>query len=331
VSKQSLLESIAGGFCGEILLQLKRLKVLSELKQWRASGELAKKLHCDPFVLGVLLEFLSENSEVIARSTHGKYKTGLNSRKMMELGFCLEKFVGAYGPATRNVRGVLLQGSVIGKILDEQALASAYAELGIVKNPVIPEAVERNGIRCLLDLACGTSSLLIELGLRNPAFRGYGIDSNPAMCRISKSRLRALKLNRRVEIRQGDACNIQAYLKPREIREIEAVHGRSLLNEFFGRGSEGAVRLLQNLRLALPGRVAWFVDYYGRLGSRSRPNRRFLYTSLQDVAQLLSGQGIPPPDQRTWRKIYEGAGCRLIEARAFRDESISWFIHTVRL
>jgi hypothetical protein len=330
VSKRSFLEAIAGNYCTAILLQLKRHKILSELKEWRTAEELAKKLHFDPFVLGVLLEFVAGNSEIIARSKNGKFKCVLNRRKMLESGFCLEKFVGAYGVAVRNIEGVL-GGSPGGKVVDRLALASAYAELGVIRSPVIAGAVERNRISCLLDLACGTSSFLIELGLQNPAFRGYGIDSNPAMCRISKSRLRALKLSRRVQIRQGDARNIQACLKSREMREIEAVHGKSLLNEFFARGSEGAVRVLRNLSLALPGRVAWFVDYYGRLGSGARTNRRFLYASLQDIAQLLSGQGIPPPDDRAWRKIYAQAGCRLLEARAFHEESISWFIHTVRL
>lgn len=329
--KQRLLESIAGAYTAEILLQLKRLKILSELGKWQTAREVSKKLLCDPSIVRILLEFLSQNSAVIQRSPVGKYRISPGSGNMSEVEFCLEKFMGAYGPALRNVQAMAGSQGVVRKTLDERALASAFGGLGIISTPVIPDLIERQGIRCVLDLACGPSSLLMELGSRNKDFRGYGVDSSSAMCRIAKSRIRCLKLGNRIRIRKGDARDIEHCLTAAEIREVEGVHARSLLNEFFRRGNREVVMLLRGLRRVLPGRIAWFVDYYGRLGWDLPVSREFLYTSMHDVLQAVSGQGIPPPDLRRWKHIYSDSGCRLLNALEFKSDGIRWFIHNVRL
>jgi SAM-dependent methyltransferase len=329
--KQSLLGSIAGAYTAEILLQLKRLKILSELKRWQTANEISKKFACDPSILGILLEFLSQNSVVIQRSQGGSYRINPRSGNMSEVTFCLEKFMGAYGRTLRNIGTILRSQGAVRKILDERALASAFGDLGIIATPVIPDVMARQGIRCVLDLACGPGSLLIELGSRNKKFRGYGVDSSSAMCRIAKSRIHRLKFSNRICIRRGDARNIEHCFAAAEIREIEAVHARSLLNEFFRGGSREVVRLLRGLRRVLPGRIAWFVDYYGRLGWDLPVNRELLYTSLHDVVQSVSRQGIPPPDVRAWKRIYADSGCKLLEALEFKSDGIHWFIHNVRL
>ena len=145
-----------------------------------------------------------------------------------------------------------------------------------------------------------------------------------------KSRIHRLKFSDRICIRRGDARNIERCLAAAEIREIEAVHARSLLNEFFREGSREVVRLLRGLRRVLPRRIAWFVDYYGRLGWDLPVNRELLYTSLHDVVQIASRKGIPPPDLRAWRRIYADSGCELLEALQFKSDGIRWFIHNVR-
>jgi SAM-dependent methyltransferase len=64
-----------------------------------------------------------------------------------------------------------------------------------------------------------------------------------------------------------------------------------------------------------------------RLGrARGRIHRE---TLLQDYVQVLSGQGVPPPDAAAWEAIYRRARCRLVHA--IEDRATTRFIHVARL
>jgi hypothetical protein len=66
-------------------------------------------------------------------------------------------------------------------------------------------------------------------------------------------------------------------------------------------------------------------DYYGRLGTGVPGASR--HTLLHDYAQLISGQGIPPPALGDWGLIYKDAGYRLVHA--LEDRATTQFIHIV--
>lgn len=185
------------------------------------------------------------------------------------------------------------------------------------------------GISALLDLGCGSGSLLVHLARRSPRFRGFGIDSNPSMCRFARRAAREQGVARRVMIRMGNAENAERILGRRVIDSIDGIVGRSFLNACFRRGNADATEMLKQLRTLFPGRTAWFVDYYGELGEPSRggPQRRL--GVLQDVVQAISGQGLPPSDQKGWRAVYRKAGCEMVRSYDF-DGDIRWFVHVVR-
>ncbi|WP_159109487.1 class I SAM-dependent methyltransferase [Bradyrhizobium sp. USDA 3458] len=191
--------------------------------------------------------------------------------------------------------------------------------------------LRRAGCQYVLDLGCGPAALLIEMARADTGFRGIGVDQGRAMCRIARERAHEAGVTSRIKIFRADVRGICDVLDERVRDRVDAVHARSVLNAFFGRGSGAAVAFLRELRSAFPGRIAFFVDYYGELGHARDSRRGFRLAALQDVAQLASGQGIPPATRRQWHVLYRKAGCTLVSADDRQQDEIRWFIHRVKL
>jgi hypothetical protein len=134
-------------------------------------------------------------------------------------------------------------------------------------------------------------------------------------------------MSNRIRIRQADAREVD------RLPDAGALHAASLLNELFGRGPDEAVRFLQTIKNRYPGRHCWIVDYYGQLGHNPPRNcgAPVKHALLHDLIQALSGQGVPPPDLKAWRKVYRSAAVRLLEAHEFGDASMVWFVHRIVL
>ena len=322
----SLLKTLQGHYAGEALLALLRLGVLEALARPRKSRSLAKAAGVDRARLEPVLEFVRRNTDLVERDRAGRYRLGRTS--LPELAFQLEKFVGAYGPSLRGL-ATTLRGRRFAGAPDEQALARAFAAVAGVRSLEV-DILRVMGVRCLLDLGCGPASLLIDLA-EDGGFRGIGVDSSAAMCRMARSRVRAAGLPSRITVRLGDATRVRRALAGLDREAIDAVHGRSLLNALFAQGHARAVSFLKELRAVLPGRTALFVDYYGELNRPVSGAGGFRLAELQDLAQLASGQGVPPPDRRTWNAVFRQAGCRLISVLDVRTDDVRWFIRQVRL
>ena len=161
---------------------------------------------------------------------------------------------------------------------------------------------------------------------------GIGLDQSSAMCRLARSRIREAGVASRVRVERADVRDIGDALNAHERRRVEAIHGRSVINAllwhrpWFRPAPDRA-----NCALAFPGRAAFFVDYYGELGRAPPSKRQFRLGRIQDIAQLASGQGVPPSSRREWRALYRAAGCKLISTDEMRNNDIRWFIHEVRL
>ena len=118
----------------------------------------------------------------------------------------------------------------------------------------------------------------------------------------------------------------------------------NVLNEFFLRGplagaENEAVQVLKDWRSIFPpGCLLMNVDYCGYLGTEtptSSDKLRSLSSTLlvHDIAQVSSGQGVPPPSGAAWKEIYEAAGCELVDGVSFTRSrnSMRSFIHIVRM
>ena len=149
------------------------------------------------------------------------------------------------------------------------------------------------------------------------------------MCRAARRALRSCGLDRRVRVRCADATRMTRVLDSAERARIDVIHAASLFNALM-RPPARAIRVLRALRRTYPGRTLINVDYLGVL-SRPQNGPPLRGAALQDIAQVLSGQGIPPQSHDGWAHLYRDAGCTLTDVVEVRTTGLRWFIHTVML
>lgn len=326
-TRLDLLGLVEGYYASELALGLMRSGALEVLAAGHNVEVVAQAVEMDAGLLRQMLDFLARASDLI--ECEGTHRFRLGDYSIAEIAFQLEKFIGAYG---KSVRGLATSkvASSNGTEVDEVALAAAFgaASFGPSK---ITKRLREEGYRRLVDLGCGPASLLIELAAGDPGFSGVGLDRSAAMCRLARSRVRQAGVSSQVKIRQADVRDVGGVLDAPERRRVDVIHGRSVINAFFGRGLNAAEAVLRKLRRAFPKRVAYFVDYYGELGRAAEDRSVYRLGRAHDLAQLASGQGTPPPDCHKWRALYRAAGCKLISVDEMRTNDIRWFIHEVRL
>ena len=329
-SKQDLLSALQGYYATIILLQLRRLGLLSKLVRPRTPQSLAQELGIDPVMTRQLLDFLVLTTTVVRQTRLGTYQ--LAAPRYAELSFQLEKFAGAYGPAAEAITKTLHHPLDCARHIDRRALADAFTEAKAFGRSFVAELIAASGVSCLLDLGCGPASLLVDLAQRDSSFHGVGIDASREMCREARRTARDGGVAQRIDIRRGDASNPSQWCSATLRKRIDSLHGGSFLNEFFGQGDRQVVKVLRTLSRSFPGRTAWFADYYSSIGQK-KGNRKasFPLALLQDLAQVVSGQGVPPSDLTSWRRIYRQAGCRLVRVHEFENQNIRWFVHEVTL
>jgi SAM-dependent methyltransferase len=282
-------------------------------------GKLAAARGLDPVVLGGMLEFLAARTDLVSRGETGfSAGPGLGPAARG----VIDQYLGAYGP---NVAALpdILSGAVNGRSLTDRGRhARAYASGAGAAAALLPGLLGKLGLDHVLDLGCGSGELLAKLAGRDPAFHGHGVDANPDMIDVALAR--DLPANR-VRFTVGDVTDPQTCV-PDDVRAAaEVLVASSLLNEFFGT-SGAAAGWLRLLGGAFPGRLLVVVDYYGVLGHSADPPP---HLALHDWIQLISAQGVPPPNLDGWQSVYRQADCRLLHA--IQDPKTSVFIHLVRL
>jgi SAM-dependent methyltransferase len=288
---------------------------------------LARLTRTDPELLDQKLDFLTRTTDLVERVGPRRYSVGNYS--LAEISFQFQKFIGAYG---KSVHHLAASDSLPteGTRVDERALAAAFSGVHVISSKLL-QRLRRDGYRRMLDIGCGPAALLVEMALHDRNFVGLGVERSAAMCRLARDRISQVGLASRLHVVRGDVRDISKILDSRARRQIDGIHGRSLLNAFSGPGANSPGALLHRLRSAFPGRIAFFVDYYGELGWSPPSRRPYRLSRIQDIAQLASGQGVPPTSRQHWRALYRAAGCRLISAEDISSSDIRWFIHEVRL
>jgi hypothetical protein len=151
------------------------------------------------------------------------------------------------------------------------------------------------------------------------------------MCAEARRRVEIAGLAGRISILQANAEGAENVVSEDMRSRIDAVHASSLLNEFFRGGSARAVALVRHFKKLFPGKLLFVVDYYGTLLQPEPISSDRCHALLQDVAQVVSGQGVPPSDLEGWATVYNAADCRILHAYHGRGEGIDWFVHVVRL
>jgi SAM-dependent methyltransferase len=306
--------------------------MLERLREPATASELAADQDCDSGRLRALLEYVRLRTDIVLRSGPDGYVLNPEYGAYHQLGFHLDKLIGAYGPLVANLDESLRPGAPCAPLVDEQALASAFGAVeGSAGVTAQADVIESWSVRSLLDLGCGPGALLVELASREPAFRGCGVDKSAAMCRLAVESVAGAGHGDAVQIVQADVRDVDAYADTAVSRSVDALHCKSLLNEFFGSGPSEASRVVAALGRQFRGRLLFVTDYYGKLGSVERVDDAHAHTLVHDVAQVLSGQGVPPPSLAKWTEVYAQAGVELMHAYEGEADGIAWFIHVVRL
>jgi hypothetical protein len=330
-TKRGVLDIIEGGYAAGIVYQLHRSQVFACLDGAKTVEEVAADRGYQPALLRAALDFISETTDVITRTRPGTYRLNPRYLSYRHFGFQLDKFIGAYGSAVDNLEDTL-RGTTAGQsLVDRGRLAAAFSQVDQQAPSLSSMLIREWQVDSLLDLGCGPAALLVELGLTESGFRGWGIDRSAEMCAVAIERVGRAGLADRVQIINGDVRSLGEHMGAEMRDQVGALHGSSILNEFFGAGHDEAIGFLNGLRLLYPGRLLFAVDYYGKLGTRGPRSRGFGHTLVQDLAQVMSGQGVPPSGLDEWSAIYDAAECGLLHAYHGTSEGIEWFAHVVRL
>jgi len=313
--------AIQGYYQSLLLLHFTRSQVFELLRKSRTVEDLAQECDWQPDPLRSCLDFLAETTGLVRRDRKGRYMAIFPPAHVFEI----EKFVGAYGQMALKLPELLSSRTTGRALVDDRSLARAFSSIADVSRGLVTAMIVGARPATLLDLGCGTGSLLVELAKLDPGFHGIGIDASKPMCKAARNHASRNNVSSRVRIAYQDARDVE------RLPDASALHAASLLNEMFAHGSDEAIAYLGKLKDRFQGCDIWLVDYYGRLGVGRKTRARDVgHALLHDLVQVLSGQGVPPPDLKSWRAIYRAAGCRLVEAHDFSGSGLDWFIHRVR-
>jgi SAM-dependent methyltransferase len=300
---------------------LNDLKVFESTKPFSAR-QLAAKHSLNATLLAGVLEYVALRTTLLRRTAREQFAVTRNSSR-----FLIDLYTGAYGATADQLAKILRDPAIAPESVDRVRYARAFESLGSGTQGILPDVIAALDCNYTLDLGCGNGDLLVELARRNTSFVGWGIDSNPAMLKIARARLREAHIGKRVRFMEADSMRLRETLRESVREQIRSITCCNFVNEMFAHGERQAIKWFRELRKLFPGRPLLNCDYYGRLGTKTRKAQR--ETLLHDYAQLISGQGIPPATLAEWRAIYSKAGCRLVHA--IEDTSTTRFIHIIAL
>jgi SAM-dependent methyltransferase len=324
---EDLVDVLSGAFVADILVVLHESGGLEALQHPMTPADLAATVGCDRRTMRALLQFLAATTRIVVVDDC-RYQLAEPYRRYGALGFQLDKFLRAYGPAVAGLKESLWAPDLRSGYVDRDALADAFTRRVATPPTLTAEVIRAWSITSLIDLGCGPGSLLIELAQADPAFRGWGVEVMPQMLASARAKAKELGVDDRVDFIAGDVRDLARLPLP-PLPSTAGVHAGSLLNEFFAEGPRDATVVLATIREVFTGRLIFVEDYYGRLGVDLPDD--FRHARLQDLVQVASGQGIPPPDIAGWDEVYRKSGCTLLHRYEGTNEGVAWFIHVCAL
>jgi SAM-dependent methyltransferase len=301
---------------------LNDLKVFEAAKPFSAK-QLAAKHGLDVTLLAGVLEYIALRTDLLRRTADEQFVVTRNNSR-----FLIDLYTGAYGGTADQLAKILRDPAIAPASVDRLRYARAFESVDGAAQGILPDVISALEFNYMVDLGCGNGDLLLELAQCNGSFVGWGVDSNPAMLKVARARLREAHIGKRVRFLEADGARLHKEI-PASIRsQIRSITCCNFANEMFGHGARQAINWFRELRKLFPGRPLLNSDYYGRLG-RTKNRNLPRETLLHDYAQLISGQGVPPATMAQWRSIYSKAGCRLVHV--IEDTTTTRFIHIVGL
>jgi SAM-dependent methyltransferase len=320
----SMLALAESFYLKHILRSQDATRVLATLRTPASAEQLAGKHRLDPRFLEAALRMLAQRTPFL-RFQRGKYN--LTGRYDSGARAAFHQYLGAYRTNAVELAAILRDPSIAEGFVNRQEHARAFERTQTLSATVLIDLIIQLGLNHVLDLGCGTGGMLLELAERNPRFEGWGVDFNPWMCAAARRQVKAGAAKPRIRILRGDCRDLATSVPKAILRRIQTITAASLANEFCGDEGASAIAWLTGLKSTFPGRTLLISDYYGYLGGRRKRGKPNI--ALHDFAQLISGQGIPPPDLAAWKKIYRMADCAMVHA--IEDRASSFFAHVIKL
>lgn len=323
-SSWSGFDLIEGFFLSQAFAAIERIGILEALKLPQSVNDLARRYRVNEAILDAGLQMLATRTTLI-RYARRKYTA--TSACDSATKFLLLQYLASYGANAVHLEEVLRNPSVASRFIDRYQHQRAFLNAHTSTEDPLVQLILQFGFNSILDIGCGTGSLLLHLASQCPQFRGWGIDSNPYMCRAARRRIAQAGQRKKVRIINGDSRQLSLRIPVPITSRVQAITASGVANEFFFEGIRNAVSWLSGIKRVFPGRRMFIADYYGQLGFRRKPDRRGV--ALHDFVQVISGQGVPPPDRNGWLKVYRLAKCKLVHVED--QKGAPNFIHVVQL
>lgn len=320
----SALDLVEGLHLGHAVGALQGLGLLSSMTKATSSDRLSANHGLDPEVLRGLLEYVALRTDLIRKTRKGFITSAHCSRQAR---FLLDLYACAYAGNASHLATLLRTPAIAAASVDRIAHLRAFETAGPSAIGVTPAILRQLGFNYILDIGCGTAALLRDLAAHDKHFIGWGIDSNALMCKVARSEIRKAGLAQRVKVFTGDGKKPSPFLSVDVLSQVRTVTACQFVNELFRGGTMQAQQWLRRVRRLLPGRVLVIADYYGQLGNRVKTIHR--ETLLHDYVQLISGQGVPPPNVSAWRRLYRASECKLFHV--IEDKTTTLFIHFIQM
>ena len=303
---------------------LHEMGILASLEKPRTVQEISQQYRTDATMLKGILDYVAARTNLLRKVG----PTFVSTRHYSSAArFLLDLYIGAYGANAAQLPRILRKPSTAATLVDHVKYANAFHNAGDSVLGALVQIIVQLNLNHVLDLGCGPAALLIALARKDRHLVGWGVEVNPAMHRLARTRIRDAQLSTRIRVYQGDCRQLPSVLPSRVLKKVGVVVASHVANEMFRDGQTTAVAWLRQIHRAFPGRLLLIADYYGRLGQTKAPLHR--ETLLHDYAQLISGQGIPPSDASLWGKVYSRSNCRLLHI--IEDKATSRFIHILKL
>lgn len=326
-----MTEAVEGFYLALVADGLHRAGVLAALASGAELAAFADAQGLQLEIVERLLGYLAARTDLV----DGDAETGFRvTRSPADFAFdlhMLDQYVGGYGGCLRELPRLLRGGVDGGGFVDRRRHAAAFAGIDArAGEGEVARMLHSLEVKTVLDMGCGGGQLLIALAAADPDLRGIGVEANPEAAAAARRNLVAAGLADRVEILDGDVLACAGQIDPERRNQVQALVAASVVNAYFGGGEVGPEDFLRRLGDLFPGRIMIVADYYGRLG-RDAGGAAYRRTLIHDVAQLVSGQGVPPGDLDAWKRIYAAAGCGLIQPFAGHGDGVDRFIHLIQL
>jgi SAM-dependent methyltransferase len=328
----SMTTLIEGYYVVQILDAFQKDGLLDRLTPGTTVDDLSTEFGYEPAHLTALLDYLSLRSDVV-RKKAAEYSVDAADRNTQFAMHLLDQYAGAYAPCFAALPDILT-GRVNGDALVDRARhANAFARAD--RNQVDPDILRLLGelrISNFVDLGCSTAGLMIEFSLRHPDVRCIGLDSSAPAVEEARKRIADGGLSGRVRAVQGDLREVGTLIAAEERDAVQCLVASNVANAFFGDPDGAEIdTVFAVLKNAFPSRFMLLGDYFGSLGQPQDDADVRTRGLFHDVAQLMSGQGIPPGDLEGWAEVLERNDCTLIKAFSGEGGDIKRFILLLQL